>query len=336
MTTRHLSRLIIGIAALALTTSLLFNETASSAAAGKGDKSAPTTPTNLVVTAITESTVSLSWNAATDNSGKFSYQVRINNLTNSAYNSLATVSQASTTYTARYLASNSPYSFSVYAVDGSGNRSADSNVASASTLKDTTPPSVPVLQATVLGPSEVQLTWTKSTDNIPSNCCNYGFNLNGNPYTQTVSWAVAPSSDKLSAIIRHLTPGTAYSFSISASDYSGGNVATSNVVNAITQPSSDVVPPTAPTNLHLVRDDSCAEVWIGWTQSTDGVDAQDKIEYEIYVNGVLSPLPVSAGVDFDFVYGTAFGDNVFTVKAVDRSGNTSAASSPLKLFLWPC
>jgi len=336
MTTRHLSRLIIGIAALALTTSLLFSETASSAAAGKGDKSAPTTPTNLVVTAITETTVSLSWNAATDNSGKFSYQLRINNLTNSAYNSLATVSQASTTYTARYLASNSPYSFSVYAVDGSGNRSADSNVVSASTLKDTTPPSVPVLQATVLGPSEVQLTWTKSTDNVPSNCCNYGFNVNGSPYTQTVSWAVAPSSDKLSAIIRHLTPGTGYSFSISASDYSGGNVATSNLVNAITQPSSDVVPPTAPTNLHLVRDDSCAEVWIGWTQSSDGVDAQDKIEYEIYVNGVLSPLPVSTGVDLDFVYGTAFGDNTFTVKAVDRSGNTSAASSPLKLFLWPC
>jgi hypothetical protein len=46
--------------------------------------------------------------------------------------------------------------------------------------------------------------------------------------------------------------------------------------------------------LHLVRDDSCAEVWIGWTQATDQVDSQDKIEYEIYVNGVLSPLPVSA------------------------------------------
>jgi len=51
---------------------------------------------------------------------------------------------------------------------------------------------------------------------------------------------------------------------------------------------------------------------------------------------VLSPLPISAGIDFDFVYATAFGDNVFTVKAVDRSGNTSTSSSTLKLFLWPC
>jgi len=96
------------------------------------------------------------------------------------------------------------------------------------------------------------------------------------------------------------------------------------------------LPPTVPTNIHLVKDNSCGEVYIGWTQATDGVDSQDKIEYEIYVNGVLSPLPVSAGVDFDFVYATAFGDNIFTVKAVDRSGNSSAASSPLKLFLWPC
>ena len=101
---------------------------------------------------------------------------------------------------------------------------------------------------------------------------------------------------------------------------------------------ADTTAPTgpAPTNLHLVRDDGCAEVWLGWTEASDNADTQDQIEYEIYVNGVISPLPVSAGVDFDFVYGTAFGDNIFTVKAVDRSGNTSTASSPLKLFLWPC
>ena len=101
-------------------------------------------------------------------------------------------------------------------------------------------------------------------------------------------------------------------------------------------PSSDTTPPNAPTNLHLVRDNSCAEVWLGWTETTDNADGQDAIEYEIYVNGVLSPLPVSAGIDFDFVYGTAYGENIFTIKAVDRSGNTSQPSAPLKLSLSPC
>jgi hypothetical protein len=43
--------------------------------------------------------------------------------------------------------------------------------------------------------------------------------------------------------------------------------------------------------------------------------------------GVLSPLAVEAGIDRDFVYATAGGVNVFTVKAVDRAGNTSEASN---------
>jgi hypothetical protein len=49
--------------------------------------------------------------------------------------------------------------------------------------------------------------------------------------------------------------------------------------------------------------------------------------YSFYVNGVLSPLPVGAGIDRDFVYGTASGENTFTVKAVDRAGNTSEVSN---------
>lgn len=333
MITRQISRLMIGIAALALTLVLLFSGPETSAA--KGDRSAPTTPSNLVITAITDNTVSLSWQGSTDNSGSLSYKVRINNLTNSAYNSLATVSQSQTTYTARYLASNSSYTFSVYAIDGSGNKSGDSNLASARTLADTTPPGTPVLQVAVLSPSEVQLIWTKSTDNIANNCCNYSFTMNGSPLIQNLSWVQSPSADKLAVEVRHLSPGTTNAFSVSVSD-STGNGVNSNTVSATLPPSGDVLPPSAPTNLHLVQDNSCGEIYLGWTQSSDNADPQDHIEYEIWVNGVLSPLPVSAGIDFDFVYATAFGDNYFTVKAVDRSGNTSPASTTLKLFLWPC
>jgi hypothetical protein len=68
----------------------------------------------------------------------------------------------------------------------------------------------------------------------------------------------------------------------------------------------------------------------------DDTDPQYAIEYEIYVNGVLSPLAVSAGVSEDFVYATAQGDNTFTVKAVDRAGNTSEASNAFTAVLWPC
>ena len=334
MTTRQISRLIGGMAALTLIVVLLFSGTTTSA--GKGDRSAPTTPSNLVVTGVTETTVSLSWQGSTDNSGKFSYRVNITNLSNSAYNSLATVPQTQTTYTAKFLTTNTSYSFSVYAVDESSNRSANSNSAGAKTLADTTPPTGPVLQATALTPSQVQLTWTRSTDNAAPYCCYYDVSMNGAAVTQNIYYVPA-SAGKESVKIRHLKPGSTNSFNVSASDTVGGNTSFSNTVSVTMQPSSDTTPPAAPTNIHLVSDSNgCAEVWLGWTEAFDAVDGQDKIEYEIYVNGVLSPLPVSAGVDFDFVYGTAYGENVFTIKAVDRSGNSSAASAALKLFLQPC
>jgi hypothetical protein len=93
-----------------------------------------------------------------------------------------------------------------------------------------------------------------------------------------------------------------------------------------------VTPPSAPTNVRIVGSNGCPEFFVGWTQSTDDTDPQSLIEYEIYVNGVLSPLAVSAGVDQDFVYATDSGANTFTVKAVDQAGNTSEASNAVTEF----
>ena len=339
MSVRRFSRFAIGTAALALTAVLLFSGSATSAGGGgqkkkppppTGDRTPPTTPTNLVVSAVTRTSASLSWQPSTDNSGKFSYKVLVNNLKLSSVHS-ATVDAPATTYTPTFLSPNTPYSFVVYAVDGNFNRSGDSNVANANTLPDTTPPTTPVLEASVLGPSQVKLTWTKSTDDLPLNCCLHNFEMNGAPLTQYIQGAIAPDG-KLAVVVRHLTPGSTNTFVVKVRDYSG-NVAGSNSATATCEPSSDTIPPTAPTNLHLIRDDTGGEVWIGWTEATDETDSQDEIEYEIYVDGVLSPLGASAGVNFDFVYGKSNAENIFTVKAVDRSGNTSAASAPLKLFL---
>ncbi|MCA1576036.1 MAG: fibronectin type III domain-containing protein [Acidobacteria bacterium] len=337
MTTRSLIRFAVGTAALSLFVMFALSGSVNSAGpAGKGDKSAPTAPTNLTVTSISETTVTMVWNASTDNSGKFSYRVQINNL-NSAYNVLATVSQTQTTYTAKFLSPNSAYSFVVYAVDGSNNRSANSNTAGASTLPDNTGPTAPVLEAVAIAPSQVQLFWSKSTDNVANNCCNYAFKINGSPLTQHINWAYSPDKpDKHSVIIRHLSPATNYNFTVAVSDYSGGNTTNSNTANATTPASNDTTPPTVPTNLRMVNTNGCAEVWLGWNEASDETDPQDKVEYEIYVNGVLSPLPVSAGVDVDFVYGTIHGENEFFIRAVDRTGNSSAPSKPIKLFLWPC
>jgi hypothetical protein len=326
MLSRQISRLLF-ITILVFVTSLTYDGTVTSSASAFGR--APSAPTNVSVSAVTETTMFVSWGPSFHNRA-FSYRIRLVNRTNPAYTTLVTVSQSQTTYNARFLAMNSDYLVSVYAVDDHGSRSADSNVVSVRTLADTTPPSIPTLETLVLGPSQVRLTWVRSTDNIPNNCCSYRFIMNDAPLTQHINW-----TGETSVIIRHLPPGTTNTFKVTATDYTG-NTSTSNSSTATTFPSTDTVAPTAPTNLHLVSDQGCAEVVLGWTESTDDVDPQSAIEYEIYVNGVLSPLAVSAGVNMDFVYGTGFPDTIFHVKAVDRTGNTSEASAPLKLSLWPC
>jgi hypothetical protein len=47
------------------------------------------------------------------------------------------------------------------------------------------------------------------------------------------------------------------------------NTSTSNTGTATTEASSDTVPPTAPSSLHLVRENGCAEVYLGWIEATD-------------------------------------------------------------------
>jgi chitodextrinase len=307
-------------AALALVLGLVV--VGSVTAATARDRTPPTAPTNLRVTSLSHKSVTLAWNPSTDNSGSFSYSV---NKDGQGF----TVPQTQTTYTIDWLSPGQTYTFYVTAVDKALNQSGQSNTVRVTTPRDTTPPTAPELSGTVRGPSQVALTWTRSTDDL-STFVGYRIFANGAPVTEHVNWW-----GERSVVLRHLAPATSYTFTVQASD-SGGNTATSNAVTLKTEATSDVTPPSAPTNVRILVDQGCAEVWLGWNQSTDDTDAQSAIEYEIYVNGVLSPLAVGAGIDRDFVYGTANGENTFTVKAVDRAGNTSEASNSVTAVLWPC
>ena len=306
-------------AALALVLALVV---VGSVAAAR-DRTPPTTPTDLQATNLTQTSVTLAWNPSTDKSGTVTYSVYKDGQP-------FTVPQGQTTYTIDWLSPGRTYSFYVTASDPSLNQSARSNTVTVTTLRDTTPPTPPVLSGSVRGPSQVSLTWARSTDDITWWTLGYRIFANGAPVTQHVNWY-----GERSVVLRHLAPATSYTFTVEANDFNG-NTTMSNAVTLTTEATSDVTPPSAPTNVRIVEDLSCGEVWVGWTQSTDETDPQSLIEYEIYVNGVLSPLPVGGGIDRDFVYATAHGDNTFTVKAVDRAGNTSEASNAFTAFLWPC
>jgi hypothetical protein len=85
-------------------------------AAAARDRTPPATPTNLHVTSLSQTSVTLAWNPSTDNSGSFSYSV-------SKDGQGFTVPQTQTSYTIDWLSPGQTYSFYVTAVDRALNRS---------------------------------------------------------------------------------------------------------------------------------------------------------------------------------------------------------------------
>jgi chitodextrinase len=240
-------------AALALILALVV--VGSAAAGTRRDRSPPTTPTNLQVTSLSQTSVTLAWNPSTDNSGSVTYAVYKDGQP-------FTVPQGQTTYTIDWLSPDRTYSFYVRASDKSLNQSAPSDTVTVTTPRDTNPPTAPALSGSVRGPSQVSLTWTQSTDDIERWNIGYGIFANGVRVTEHVNWWGVRT-----VVLRHLTPATTYTFTIQASD-SNGNTATSNAVTLTAEASSDVTPPSEPTNVRIVEDQGCGEVWLGWTQST--------------------------------------------------------------------
>ena len=91
------------------------------------DTQAPTAPTSLASTGVTSSSVSLAWNASTDNVGVTGYEV----FQGTSTTPVATVTGTSATVSG--LAASTAYSFTVKARDAAGNRSAASNAVTATT-----------------------------------------------------------------------------------------------------------------------------------------------------------------------------------------------------------
>ena len=178
-------------AALALVLGLVV--VGSVAAATRGDRTPPTTPTNLRVTSLSHKSVTLAWNPSTDKSGSFSYSVNMDGLS-------FTVPQTQTSYTITSLSAGQTYTFYVTATDKALNQSGRSNTVTATTLADTTPPTAPQLSGTVRGPSQVSLTWTRSTDDLAW-FVGYRIFANGAPVTAHVNWY-----GETEVVLRHLTP----------------------------------------------------------------------------------------------------------------------------------
>jgi chitodextrinase len=281
---------------------------------GTGDNKAPTTPTNLRITASSDYSISLAWDASTDNSTNWWYCVQIDG------GNCLRVTPPQTTLTWSNLTPNRTTTWTVYAIDAGGNRSGTSNAVTFTTPPDTAAPSpAPTLTASLVFPTWVHLTWTKSFDNVTD--VSYRVLLDGDVVWESVGYTFA--------FAFHLLPSSTHEFKVIARDFNGNSVE-SNVVTVTTPPKSDDNAPTAPTNLTLGFQSSQGEAWLSWAPSTDDTDPQGYIRYEVFFNDFHHDDDGAIGSTNTIAYcRVVTGQAVITVRAVDTSGNVSEPSNAI-------
>ena len=178
---------------------------------------------------------------------------------------------------------------------------------------DTTPPSTPTnLAAVVVSSSQINLTWTASTDNVA--VAGYQVFRNG---TQVTSTAAPAYSDTT------VVPGTQYTYAVAAFD-SAGNVSPLSSPATVTISSvPDTTPPSVPQGLQALNVTSTS-LTLSWTASTDNVAVAG---YQIFRNGAqVGTATATSYADAGLMPSTGY---VYTVTAYDTSNNVSAPSQQL-------
>ncbi len=277
---------------LALTVLMLIPAVASAA-----DRTKPTTPGNLRVTATSTTSVSLAWNASTDNSGSVTYRVR------EAAGMTRTTSQTSFAWTG--LSPNRTYRFTVSASDPSGNRSSESNQVTATTpasVPPATPANLRLAGATV---NTLTLAW----DPVAG----------ATRYELHSNVAGTYSTTETSRTAHWLQPNTGYTFTVRAINAAGTMSGPSAPLTVRTL--RDTTVPSVPVVSGFAY--SPSEVQLNWPASTDD---SNYVSYNVDLNGKPWPHMLPGDNTTMTVRNLRDGTSYdFSVRAYDASGNFSAA-----------
>jgi len=208
------------------------------------DTSSPSVPVGLTATAASSAQIDLTWTASTDNVAVTGYKI----YRGGTY--LKIVTGITTSDTGLTAATN--YCYTVSAIDAATNESSKSTQACVTTSAavDTTAPSVPGgLTATAASASQIDLSWTASTDNVAVT----GYKIyRGGTYLKTVTGITASDTG--------LTASTNYCYTVSAID--GANNESSKSTQACVTTSAPYttginynVPDTNQTTVYTTGDD---------------------------------------------------------------------------------
>jgi hypothetical protein len=278
--------------------------TLASATPDCADVTPPTAPGALRASAIGEKTITLSWEASSDDVGVTGYLIyRDGNL----YDATSSLSRVLTS-----LQCGTSYQFGVVARDGADNRSAEAKL-TVSTLacSDTTPPTTPTeLTVTDTTPTTVTFSWQPSADDVE--VTGYRVDRDGT-FVELV-----PST---SYTITGLECQKAYVLGVTARD-DANNLSPRATLTVTTAECPDIVSPTQPGNARVTTTTEHT-IGLAWDPSTDD---RGVTKYSVYRDGrqVASSDTTTAIVPApgcDTTYELA-------VAARDKAGN---ASTPTEL-----
>ncbi len=175
---------------------------------------------------------------------------------------------------------------------------------------DHEPPTVPAgLTATPVSSTQINLSWTASTDNV--GVTGYRIYRDGSQIATTANTSYQDTGR---------SPSTTYTYRVAAYDAAGNVSAQSSQASATTAAPSDTQPPTAPTGLTAAVISS-TQIDLSWAPSTDNLGVAG---YIIYRNG--TQVGTTAGTSYQSTGLTASTGYTYQVAAYDRAGNTSAKS----------
>ncbi len=267
------------------------------------DSEAPSVPTGLVASSITEAGFTLTWNASTDNIGVAGYEIL------SGGSVIRTV--GSTTVTLSNLDASTTYSMAVRAKDAAGNTSVPCSAIQVRTLDiivpDTQAPTVPTgLNAAGVTESSFTLSWNASVDNV--GVTGYDVYRNGGLLT-TVSGT--------SLNLTGLSPGAGYAMTVRAKDAANNVSGHSSTLNVTT---ADTHAPSAPSGLYRTNLTQ-SSFTLNWTASNDNVSVTS---YDVYRNGTFYRTVTGTSANITGLSASTLYS--MSVKALDNAGNVSASS----------
>lgn len=199
-------------------------------AAGVADVTAPSAPSGLTVTPFSSSQLNLSWTASTDAIGVTGYRVERSPAGCGSFTEVGTPS--GTTFNDTGRTASTTYCYKVRATDAAGNLSGySSNVSGTTLAADTTAPSIPTnLIAAATSASQINLTWTASTDAVGVT----GYRLERCTPAACVNFLEIGTPPANSFSDTGLTASTLYRYRVRATDAAGNLSGYSTISQATT------------------------------------------------------------------------------------------------------